>query len=128
MTLKFTPPRLVNRYALFVDYGNGNGSLKLYGDLGGAKNAWYHQGRRSDSKILENVSGDWYVLFDIPAGTDRNNPPWYKEISKYSWRNRGESTYTAAKPMTRDEYAEWRIAVEHERIADLSGDLSLNYN
>jgi hypothetical protein len=124
MALKFVPPKEVNRYALFVDYGNGRGSLKAYNNLGSAKGAWQSAQRHThyDSKILENVEGTWYVLYDIPK--DVNRAPWYKEVERGGWR----SSYKqwVPKPMTRDEYADWRVKVEHERIADLTGDLRLN--
>jgi hypothetical protein len=113
MTLKFVPPKLVARYALFVDHGNESGSFKVYHDLGHAKNAWHHNGRYYNAKILEYVDGEWYVLFDVPKGVE--NPPWYKEVTRgwrYDW-----STYKTARPMTREEYAEWRLAVERERMS-----------
>lgn len=122
MSLKFNPPKQVARYALFVDHGEGRGFFKTYDELGYAKIAVGHH-RSHDAKILENVEGDWYVLFDIPKGTDRNNLPWKKKRTSWYYRNEERKV---AKPMTRDEYAEWRLAVERERIADLSGSLELN--
>jgi hypothetical protein len=123
MSLRFDPPKQVARYALFVDHGNGKGFFKTYNELGFAKMALGHHnyGMSHDAKILENVEGQWYVLFDIKKGTERTALPWYKEMT--GWYSRGRKV---AKPMTRDEYAEWRLAVERERIADLSADISLN--
>jgi hypothetical protein len=110
MTLKFVPPRSINRYALFVD--RGRRPLAAYDDLAHAKGAWHVRARRYyDAKILENVEGQWYVLYDLPKGLER--APWYKEIEVGRWNNRRMAW--RAKPMTRDEYADWRIKVERER-------------
>lgn len=127
MTLKFNPPKQVARYALFVDHANNRGTFKIYNDLGHAKNAYHFAGTyNSASKILENVDGEWYVLFDIPAGTDYKDLPWVKETSRYDWYTRGEKKSKRATPMTREEYADWRVKVERERIADGSANLDLN--
>jgi hypothetical protein len=125
MSLRFDPPKQVARYALFVDHGNGKGFFKTYNELGFAKMALGHHnyGMSHDAKILENVEGQWYVLFDVPARTPSNNLPWKKVRTSWRWHN---SESKVSKPMTRDEYAEWRLAVERERIADLSADISLN--
>lgn len=115
MSLKFNPPKQVARYALFIDHGNGKGFFKTYNELGSAKMALGHRnyGMRNDAKILENVEGQWYVLFDIKKGTDRDNLPWKKARTSWRWRN---SESKVSKPMTRDEYAEWRLKVERERV------------
>ena len=125
-TLKFNPPKTVARYALFVDHGNGQGFFKTYNDLGIAKVAHSHRnyGGRYAAKILENVEGQWYVLHDIKAGTTYENLPWVKETQGGYWT--GYNKRKKAIPMTRDEYAEWRVAVERERIADGSASLDLN--
>lgn len=116
MSLKFVPPKQVARYALFVDHGHGRGKFKTYDDLGSVKNAYHHAGTYSSgSKILENVDGDWYVLHEIPAGTQYQDLPWVKE-SGYSWRG---TPRKKAVPMTREEYAEWRIRVERERLESM---------
>ena len=117
MTLKFTPPKLANRYALFVEHDNDRGTFKVYKDLGSVKNAWYHSaGRYNASKILELVDGDWYVLYDIPKGTERRDTPWYQETTRYDYYGRGNTTAKRAKSMTRDEYADWRVKVEREKL------------
>ncbi len=123
MSLKFDPPKQVARYALFVDHRNGRGFFKTYNNLGSAKIAHTARNYRTtyDAKILENVDGSWYVLHDVRAGTSYNDLPWVKEVS--SWRF---TPYKKAVPMTREEYADWRVAVERERIADLSASLDLN--
>lgn len=124
MVLKFNPPKQVARYALYVGT-ESRGKLYTYDDLGSAKNSYHHKYTNvSGAKILENVEGNWYVLYDIPSGTKYKDLPWVKEVEGGGWR----SSYKidTAKPMTRDEYAEWRLQVERERIADLSGDLKLN--
>jgi len=117
MGLKFNPPKNVARYAVFAKDSRGQGTFSVYNDLGSAKNATYHRYNSDGIYILENVDGDWYVLFDIPAGTKGQDLPWYKEVSKYDWYLRSEKTYKKAVPMTREEYAEWRVTVEHERLA-----------
>jgi|ERR1043166_6027864 hypothetical protein len=115
MSLRFNPPKQVARYALFVEHGEGRGRFTVYNNLGSVKNAYHHAGTyNAASKILENVDGDWYTLFDIPAGTLYRDLPWVKEAS-YSWRGTPQKT---AVPMTRDEYAEWRLKVERERVAN----------
>src|ERR1700754_2226885 len=116
MSLKFNPPQKVARYALFIDHGNGRGFFKTYNEVGFAKMAHAHRNYRvrNDAKILENVDGDWYVLYEVKAGTERENLPWMKEQN--DWRHYRQGI-KVAKPMTRDEYAEWRVQVERERVA-----------
>lgn len=120
MTLKFVPPKATGRYALFADWGNERGFFKTFDLLSSAKLSYYHNGRRSASKILELVDGEWYVLYDIPANAQYNDLPWVKEITRgwqHSW-----GTVKKSVPMTRDEYAEWRVAVERERMGITSSE------
>lgn len=124
MTLKFNPPKQVARYALWLSNASAKYTFRTYNTLGDAKNAYHFRGYRQDAKILENVDGQWYVLHDIPAGTPRNELPWYKEVQGGYYSN--YRTSKKAVPMTREEYAEWRLAVERERIADGSASLNLN--
>lgn len=145
MTLKFTPPREEAqarfRYATYV---SGSG-MKVFGDLGSAKlslydklslyavSSYYYpsQGNRATTKaaqILELVDGEWFTLFDIPEGSTYITLPWVKKFwkhKKYGWHRdyfptynpeEYEETYRAV-PMTRDEYAQWRLAVEREKVA-----------
>jgi hypothetical protein len=114
MTLKFNPPKHLGRYALFVEYGDDRGKLYQHDDLGSAKNSYHAHGHHNNAKILENVGGQWYVLFDIPKGTDYKDLPWVKEVTIGGWYS--NRTGHRARPMTRDEYAEWRIQVERERL------------
>lgn len=127
MSLKFVPPKESARYALFVENKNGRGYFKVYNDLGSAKNAHRHRnwGTRDNAKILENVNGEWYVLHDIKAGTEYNDLPWVKEMDRYPWYSSRNEKIHRAKPMTREEYADWRIAVERERI-EKTFDISLS--
>ena len=122
MTLKFTPPKKSARYALFVENGNDpeRGSFKTFNDLGAAKASYHfaHYGY-PNAKILENVEGEWYVLHDIKDVHSYKELPWVKEVQgDWSYRT---ASYGAndhrAKPMTREEYAEWRLAVEREKNA-----------
>lgn len=117
MSLRFVPPKQVARYALFIDHGNGNGFFKTYNDVGHAKSAYRFRNwsGRNAAKILEMVDGEWYTLFDIPAGTDRSNLPWVKEVTRHDWYTNRDQTRKKAVPMTREEYAEWRVKVERER-------------
>jgi hypothetical protein len=113
MTLKFVPPKGQNRYAIFSYADNvDRGDFKAYNDLGIAKVVAGRWVRHSNVKILENVDGDWYQLYDVRQGTMYKELPWVKNVK--SWY----SSYDRyrAKPMTRDEYAEWRLKVERERI------------
>jgi hypothetical protein len=107
MTLRFDPPKDAGRYALYLEGASGKNGFRTYSELGHAKNAYHFRGHRRAAKILENVDGKWYVLFDIRQGT--LDLPWFKET--IGWYNRERKV---AKPMTRDEYAEWRLAVERE--------------
>lgn len=160
MTLKFTPPpeeaKNLPRYASYV-VGSG---MKLHGRVGDAKNSFNNRGwryvdtgqtedvygrtrpiRKRVSKhafILENVDGTWYVLYEIPEGTERANLPWYKDYyADYQFGYNSciyteymkESAYYQKRladgsakierrqfPMTTDEYVTWRLAVERERL------------
>lgn len=122
MPLKFNPPKQVARYALFT-YGEvpNQGEFKIYNNLGSVKNAAHQKLRWSNVKILENVDGDWYVLHSAAKGTVYRELPWVKRRSSWRWSDSYRAT-----PMTRDEYAEWRLKVERERIADGSASLDLN--
>jgi hypothetical protein len=112
MTLRFDPPKQAGRYALYVEGAGAKNGFRVYDELGHAKNAYHFRSHRGAAKILENVDGKWYVLFDIPKGLSYKELPWVKEI--VGWYDRGRKV---AKPMTRDEYAEWRLAVERERMS-----------
>jgi hypothetical protein len=114
MTLKVIPPKAAGRYALLVQYKDNRAAFfKTYDDLGSAKNVFHHKTWGFEkAHILENVEGDWYALHTM-LPTDEHKP-WESESSSWSysymrWR---------AKPMTRDEYAKWRVAVERERLEE----------
>lgn len=111
MSLKFVPPKAATRYAIFVN--RNKPVFKAYNNLGHAKLSWRHGARgRFDAKLLENIDGEWYVLFDIPKGT--STAPWTKK-TKRRWTS---YEFNVAVPMSRDEYAEWRLKVERERVAE----------
>jgi len=122
MTLKFTPPKKSARYALFVENSNDpeRGKFNTFDSLGAAK-ASYHFANYGfpNAKILENVDGEWYVLHDIQGVSSYKELPWVKAVEGH-WSYHSNS-YGApdhrAKPMNREEYAEWRLAVEREKVA-----------
>lgn len=123
MSLKFNPPKNVARYAYAIEYEKSQTKFDTYNDLGAAKNALQHKTRyrNSDLKvayILENVAGSWYVLYTYNKGDQ--HWPWQKPVTVGGWRNGGYTVHRAV-PLTRDEYAEWRVAVERERIAEEQG-------
>lgn len=154
--LAFVPPKEeakdLPRYASYVV----SGGMKLHGSVGAAKNSFNNRGWTREENpdwdgktyytkyravtrrafILENVKGNWYVLYDIPAGLTKNELPWVKEfITDNRWNttqlvsdfNKSEyykdirdkeperfRTFFKNVPMSRDEYIEWRLAVELE--------------
>lgn len=109
MGLHFNPPKQVARYALFVDRGE---SFEISNNLATIKLKYHARGRRYNTKILENVDNEWYVLHDIQPNTDYKELPWVKTLESNWYRSR---TAYRAVPMTRDEYADWRVAVEREK-------------
>jgi len=120
MSLKFTPPKEQSfKYGVWVE-GRG---FAVKSNLGNAKlSAYAKTGVRSYSEsqlstrriiITEQIHGDWFVLFDVPAGTAYKDLPWIKMKRKLYWNSHGEQP--VAVSMTREEYAEWRVAVELER-------------
>lgn len=131
MTLRFNPPKPIGRYALYIERSCGDPHFKVFSSLGDLKNSFNHQvmeytGKtRVNSKVLENVDGDWYVLYDVPADTKNDELPWMKtsyRVHKYGyWQTVSTSddpnAYKMVKsaPMTKDEYADWRVRVELER-------------
>ena len=82
--------------------------------------------------ILENVEGEWYVLYHVEEGSTQHDLPWVKKIWKhkqYGWNYDHDpsegSKYHKAEDykveyipttMSKDEYAAWRVAVERERL------------
>ena len=123
MTLRFNPPANIGRYAVFFDFGAGTGSFKTYRDLGSAKIGYHAKANQKfkEARILENVEGEWFTLYLVTPNVTRL--PWTREEPR-----RPGSSYKIWRsvPMTREEYAEWRIKVEHERIASLKAPLYLN--
>lgn len=125
------------RYACFVN--SSQPQFTTHGDLGSAKNAFYNRAgggptcgsTRWDGQILELVDGVWFTLHAVTKGTVFRDLPWVKKIidSTYvenpayvSFRETPnerqmivkEYIRYEAKPMTREEYAEWRLAVYRE--------------
>lgn len=122
MGLKFVPPKNVARYAYAVEYDKSQTKFDTYDNIGAAKNALQHKLSYSygnDFKgayLLENVDGEWFVLHTITREIrDSGRMPWQKEVEAGGWRN--SYKIWRAVPMTRDEYAEWRLQVERERTS-----------
>lgn len=149
--LKFVPPKedekKVPRYASY-----GKGQMKLHSSVGHAKQslanrvtylddsdkglAYYNRKRLwHECFILELVDGEWFTLYHVEEGTEPNNLPWMKQYwtvlrwngSKY-WEkptyypDEEIRTDYESRPMTKDEYADWRVRVELERRGIIMGD------
>lgn len=134
--LKFIPPKEeAKSFPRYASYGAGQ--LKVHSTLSGARNSLNNRcapyGYRSEKGwkqgfILENVDGEWYVLYHVPEGAKHEELPWvYKRWvhKQYGWRTYyTEPTYKPedytleyfSRPMTTDEYVSWRLAVERERL------------
>jgi hypothetical protein len=112
MTLKFNPPKESGRYGLYVEGGR---TMKLFDALSSAKLSYHFNNYGfPNAKILENVDGQWYVLHDIKDVHSYGDLPWVKEVQRGYYSSYAK--YKKAVPMTREEYAEWRVAVERERF------------
>lgn len=116
--LRFEPPKdELFRYALWID----GGFFRQYKHLGAAKTAyasksWYRRNR--EARILELIDGEWYTLYRVAADRSENDPlPWQKKVEINRYSSWGPITTVRATPMTRDEYAAFRVAVERERVA-----------
>lgn len=113
MTLRFEPPPgETMRWALYVNHDGdryfSGSAFRTYRRLGDAKTAYHSVYGSKGAKILENVNGRWYTLYDVAPGTKPDDLPWYRKVhTYYGERNR-------PVPMTRDEYADFRLAVERE--------------
>lgn len=140
MALRFTPPKNENlpRYASY-----GAGQMKTHREIGPAKQSLLHRTSYIDNSdetvpyyrrprlshegfILENVDGEWYTLYHVEEGTSLEDLPWKRERwvhRSYGWTRFEEPTYKpedyryekASYSMSRDQYAEWRLAVELEK-------------
>lgn len=120
--LRFVPPKLLAKYAVFIDHGNGRGFFRTYDLIGSAKYSFRNHngpsrwgssgGTHYPGKILELIDGEWFVLYDVPKGTE--HLPWEKDFGSDSqWYTRRTGWHTV--PMTREEYGDWRAKVERER-------------
>lgn len=162
MTLKFTPPpedaKGLPKYASYV-VGAG---MKTHSRLVDAKNSWRNRGWHyaetgqliqrydkmvperkyvtKDAFILENVDGEWYVLYTIKAGLTEEELPWMREYMVGGWNDQPYTDYLKgheyyqkkiasgeykivkkSTPMTRDEYVEWRLAIQREQLSNKFG-------
>jgi len=142
LTLKFIPPKEeAQSFPRYASYGSGQ--LKTHGTLSGARNSlhnrtapygwsWKDDAKWKQGFILENVEGEWYVLYHVEEGATRDSLPWMKKVWKhkqYGWKydhdpSSNSSFHKAenyeveyvATAMSKDEYAAWRVAVERERL------------
>lgn len=138
--LKFIPPvDKTPRYASFT-----GGTMKVHTKVGHAKQSLRNRSYRYDSQlrkavwnegfILQQVDGTWYILYYVPEGTEFEDlpwvhPQWVRHGQYYSDRRWDEPTYRpeeykknyVSRPMTRDEYADWRVKVELERRGIVDG-------
>lgn len=109
-----------------------NYQCRRSGALPGQEDVPYYQKKYrtfyKEAFVLENVDGEWYVLYHIPEGTEEDDLPWMKDSwvnTKYSYWGRQftEPTYKpeeyrhekVSRPMSTDEYVDWRIKVELEK-------------
>lgn len=88
------------------------------------------------SALLELVDGEYYTLYSIDAGMRWQDLPWVDEYfySYNSWtkltdyyresdyygpklKNGSVKTSYRVSSMTTDEYVNWRLAVERERVS-----------
>ena len=114
----------------------GSVKLSIYNRAGSYGTDGYYE-----SFLLELVDGEWYVLYHVEKGTKHDELPWMYplEVVEYKLRpmtqqeldarpsymrgpgyttdkyDRRVTTVRRNRPMTREEYAEWRVAVDRER-------------
>lgn len=156
--IKFIPPKddlkKLPRYASY-----SVGEMKTHHGLGFAKNSLNNRmwGRKNvpedmvwdastpyafkrlvtfPAALLELVDGEYYTLYEIPAGLRWQDLPWvdeyfysynswtrltdyYRESNYYGPKIKDGSIKTAYRPtpLGTDEYVNWRLAVERERVA-----------
>lgn len=130
MTLHFVPPKdKTLRFALSTaqvytseslsEVLNSRPTFRQYVTLGAAKLAYHHRyggsrgGINAEARILELIDGEWYTLFVIRPHTPYEKLPWVTKVHDYY----SSRTYPRAKGMSREAYAEFRLAVERESIA-----------
>lgn len=149
-SLKFVPPKEEEQsFPRYASYGAGQ--LKTHGTLSGARNSlsnriapygwsWKEDAKWKQGFILENVGGEWYTLYHVKEGSTNNDLPWMKKYwvhTKYGWKyNHNPAEHSryhnaedyevkyVSETMSKDEYAEWRVAVELERLGIITGKVS----
>lgn len=141
--LRFSPPKekekKIPRYASY-----GGGLMKTHTSIGAAKQSlsnrvsyvdnsdrsipyYSRQTKWHEGFILEMVYGEWFILYHVPERTALDDLPWKKDVwvnKTYGWTQFYEPShdpdrytrFRKAYPMTRDEYADWRVRVERERL------------
>ena len=133
--LKFVPPKEeAQTFPRYASYGAGQ--LKTHGTLAGARNSlnnrtapgyWRKGDGWKQGFILENIEGEWYVLYHVEEGAKDEDLPWMHKRwvhKQYGWKYYEPPAIRAddykveyySRPMTTDEYVTWRLAVERERL------------
>ena len=145
-SLKFNPPKeegkKLPRYASYsagimkTHTGIGHAKSSLDNRMWSWQREPENKRVTSHSFILEIVDGEYFTLYEILPGLTRNQLPWVKEGFTDTWGRWTEltdyyrqSSYYGPKlesgqytksfrsvQMTTDEYVEWRLRVEHERL------------
>lgn len=140
MSLKFVPPKEDRKFPRYASYADG--VMKTHSTIGAAKLSFNNRGweytRDDDSTkrkyvtkhgfILESVNGEWFVRYEIKPGLTSEELPWMEKVYKHrqyrwtytelpTWGNPDAYTveYRPHK-VTADEYADWRVKVELERL------------
>jgi len=116
LSLKFTPPVKMDRFALAV-----GDHFKTYSSIGIAKLAYHaHKWNNDTAYILEKIDGDWYVRYKVEGRTSYAELPWIREIdNSYVYGYSSKYTRWTQKRTSPEEYAAWRLRVEYERLSEL---------
>lgn len=129
MTLKFlVPPTEQYNFGVWTEGGGfrahrNSGSAKQSAMARTGLHPWNRTTGTTYSRVVitQLVNGEWYTVYDVPKGTVYNGLPWIKEEKIHKGYEGAPSykpiysTVHRSRPMDKEEYAEWRIAVELER-------------
>lgn len=108
--LRYIPPPNAARYALARE-----NYFKTYNTVSAAKLGVYHlrwpRNGTDSTYILERVRDAWFVLYEVTSGMDKADYPW-KAAARTTLHYLRDTN--KAVPMSADDYATWRLAVERE--------------